>query len=81
MKFSDRYWYWIYLSIVVYGVLTSVIFLRFRDQLARGLQAICRFTPETPFPSGPACSYSHLLISWIFGTSVQLLHVFLTHLV
>lgn len=51
------------------------------DQLDLELQTTCHFTPEKKFPLWTACNYSHLLIPWIFGPSVQLLHLLLTHLV
>lgn len=70
------------LSMLVYSNLTLVIFLCLHRYFCAELRPAgswaanhMPFTPETSFPFGPACNYSHLLISWIFGTLVQFLHL------
>lgn len=76
------------LPILVYSILTFVIFLCLHRYFCAELRPAgswaanhMPFTPETSFPLGPACDYFHLLTSWIFGTSVQFLHLLLNHLV
>lgn len=76
------------LSMLVYSNLTLVIFLCLHRYFYAELRPAgswaanhMPFTPETSFPFGPACNYSHLLTSWIFGTLVQFLHLIPNRLV